>query len=135
MGKKKSEESVEEGPHSFSVLLSKLENGGLIPRVSEEMLALNTELRDIVSTSHLKAKGTLTLKLDVIVEPNGVVVIQATCDTKTPKLHGGTSVMWLTKGGNLTPTNPKQLELPVRSLEDPERREIDEDEEEEARSL
>lgn len=108
-------ESKTEGPRSFSVLLTSLDDGTVHADLSEKLHAVVSELRDRSVTEDRKLRGELTLKLTLDVR-KGVAEVTADITTKTPKRKREPSTVWVTKGGNLTTEVPRQEKLNLREV-------------------
>lgn len=95
---------------SFAVLLTKLEYGALNDDLSAQFKDLSKTL-----TKHAehfdKAKGELHLVLKLHADRTGTMSIDTDVKIKEPKVIRQRSHLWLTKGGTLSTTDPKQLEL------------------------
>ena len=105
-----------EGPRSFAVMLQSIDEGSLHTELSDSLQKMNGELHDLAVSAGGKAKGTLTLTLNVAVEANGIVSLDSDVKTKVPKPKRARAVFWLTKGNNLSPENPRQQRLPLREV-------------------
>lgn len=132
---KKDEAPKEEGPHSFSRFLAELGDGDAEGEISYQLHELGKRLQEHAHARGDKVKGALTLKFGFVAEPSGVVGIAYDIVVKEPKRRLAPAVMWLTKGGNLSPFNPKQQKLPLRevSVRPDEVRDVEDDEPAEAR--
>ncbi len=108
-------ETKTEGPRSFSVLLTSLDDGTVHTELSEKLHALVSELRDRSTAEDRKLRGELGLKLTIEVR-KGVADVTADITTKTPKRKREPSTVWVTKGGNLTTEVPRQEKLPLREV-------------------
>jgi hypothetical protein len=108
----------DEGARGFGVLLQQLDDGAVHADLSETLRKVAGELSDIANQVG-KAKGTVTLKLSLAAEDNGMVFIDAEIASKTPKMKHARAAFWLTKGNNLTPENPRQQKLPLREVAPP----------------
>lgn len=109
------EEQKEEGPRSFTAFLRSVDGGSFEVELAEEMYKLNGMLAQIASQNG-KAKGEITIKLKLEHDPKGRVDISTDVAVKTPKVARSKSVMWVTRGGNLSDKNPKQADLPFRDV-------------------
>jgi len=108
-------ETKTEGPRSFSVLLTSLDDGTVHTELSEKLHALVSELRDRSTAEDRKLRGELGLKLTIEVR-KGVADVTADITTKTPKRKREPSTVWVTKGGNLTTEVPRQEKLNLREV-------------------
>lgn len=57
-----------------------------------------------------KAKGSVTLKLNITLE-NGMVQIEADVSSKRPKPANGSTLYWLTEDNELSTEHPKQTDM------------------------
>ena len=135
MKEQKTETKAEqEGARGFSVTLQTLDEGRVHAELSETLQKLAGELSDFANNFG-KAKGTLTLALNLEADSNGLVAVVADIKTKSPKIPHGRSIFWLTKGNNLTPENPRQQKLPLREVPTSQVRDIPADEKPAARGV
>lgn len=104
-------QSTEEGARAFLNFLAGLADGEAQHVLSDELHKLGMALRDESEARRATVKGSLTLTIGLTAKA-GTVEAGYDVKTTTPKPARATSVMWLTNGGNFTPTNPKQTELP-----------------------
>lgn len=111
----KQPEKQDEGARSFGVLLQSIGDGTFHAEVSEEMHALTKKL-DGHAFDFGKAKGTITIALTVEIDRDGVVTIDPDVKLKVPKPARKKGRFWVTPGGNLSPENPKQAQLPLREV-------------------
>lgn len=110
------EERDDEGARSFSRFVEMVADGAMVSEASEALHKLVCSLEDDALETHSTSKGELTLKVKIAVEPNGVVSIVYDLKAKEPVPTRPKGVLWLTKGGNLTPHNPRQQKLPLREV-------------------
>lgn len=101
-----------EGARGFAHLLYQLNEGAFHSEVSEVLQKLNSELLDQAVSAGGKAKGEITITLKLDVEDSGIVRVHPDVKVKSPKPKRRSQVMWLNKGNNLVPENPKQQSLP-----------------------
>lgn len=107
-----SKQDKDEGARAFGVFLQKIDDGTVHAECSDELHALAKALKDHVVATNQKTKGTFTLKLTFTASPNGTVEVNADISSKPPKKAAhAPGMFWLTRGGNLTPENPKQPDL------------------------
>ncbi|NNB26677.1 hypothetical protein [Pseudomonas fragi] len=96
----------------FIDTLRDIEAGGLLDELSETQHSLIDAIR-------LTGKGgELTIKLAYKPDGNGQMTIKADVKTKEPALSRGTSLFFLTPEGNLTRRDPRQQDLPLRTVND-----------------
>ena len=116
----------EEGPRSFGVMISGLADGRANSQISEA-------LHDLVKAGNAEAlardadvNGELTLKLKLKFTPRGIVGLAYDVKSKAPPKRTASAHMFVTEGGNLSPQDERQPELPnlrAVKLEDRELRE------------
>jgi hypothetical protein len=104
--------SPEEGPRSFGVILSQIDEGVLHAELGRELQKLLVDLRELAVGA--KAKGKMVLTLGITVESNGIVSIDPDVVTKVPNPKRARAIFWLTKGANLSAQDPRQQSLPLR---------------------
>ena len=96
----------------FIDTLRDIEAGGLLDELSETQHSLIDAIR-------LTDKGgELTIKLAYKPDGNGQMTIKADVKAKEPALSRGTSLFFLTPEGNLTRRDPRQQDLPLRTVND-----------------
>jgi len=96
----------------FIDTLRDIEAGGLLDELSEPQHSLIDAIR-------LTGKGgELTIKLAYKPDGNGQMTIKADVKAKEPALSRGTSLFFLTPEGNLTRRDPRQQDLPLRTVND-----------------
>jgi hypothetical protein len=111
---------------SFGLVLQALDEGTVHGDVSEDLYKLNTALMKHAE-SFGKAKGTITLTLTLTCERGGTCDVSADVKTKAPRASRAKTVLWMSKHGHLTNSNPRQLELgvpravPARPVRDTEK--------------
>jgi hypothetical protein len=103
----------DEGPRSFARFVEQAADGAVHAEVSAELHQLVTKLQDESLTRDAVVSGELSLKLSFKAQPNGVVHLGYEIKRKDPKRKTTTGIMWITPGGNLSVTNPRQTELPI----------------------
>ncbi len=116
---------TDEGARSFAVVLHQIEDGLLHAELSSQLRLVCKELERAASNYQAKAKGSLSLTLEITAEPSGIVVVKGDVKAKLPKAKRAGSPFWLTKSGNLTLEHPRQLALPVRAAPEPETRTVE----------
>lgn len=107
-----------EGPRSFARFLEHIADGQAQLELSAELHKLLLRLREEANARNSEVGGTLDLKLSIKVAPNGIAAIAYGIKRKEPDPKRPGSVMWLTEGGNLSATNPKQPSLPLMAVGD-----------------
>lgn len=91
-----------------------IEAGGLLDELTETQHSLIDAIR-------MTGKGgELTIKLTYKPDGGGQMTVKADVKSKEPVLARGTSLFFLTPEGNITRRDPRQQEIPLRSVgEDP----------------
>lgn len=107
-----------EGPRSFSVLLTSLDDGAVHTELSQKLHAMVSELRERSTLEDRKLRGEMKLHLKVDVR-KGVAEVTADVETKLPRRRREPTTVWVTKGGNLTTEVPRQERLPLRDASAP----------------
>ena len=110
------ENDTDEGPRSFTRQLEQISNGDLVAAASSEMHELLKAIKNEALLRRRAVKGAFTLKLTFSVEPNGIVDINPSIQTKRADRKLARGMMHLTPGGNLTAENPRQAKLPLREV-------------------
>lgn len=113
---------AQEGPRSFVHFLRAMSSGELESEASYQLHELGRRLQETAKMTCGKAKGKLKLTLNLVADPSGAVGVAYNVDTVEPKRPTTPSVFWLTKGGNLSPTDTRQLELRPREV--PSKRDV-----------
>lgn len=111
------DEIEREGPRSFGVFLHALADGEAMAACSNELHKLVSVLQDESLEQNAELKGELRLTIKVTADPKGHVAVSYDLATKEPKPVRSSSIMWITKGGNLTVENPRQQKLPLRDVD------------------
>ena len=94
----------------FIDTLRDIEAGHLLDELTEAQHSLVDAIR-------LTGKqGELTIKLVYKPDGSGQMTIKADVKSKEPALSRGTSLFFLTPEGNLTRKDPRQQEIPLRSV-------------------
>jgi hypothetical protein len=130
--KQKTPDPKPEGPRSFGVFLHDLASGAAEKELSRELHDLVKNMKGESRSRDSDMKGSLTLKLNFLVPPDGPAIITFDVTKKLPKRAVAKGYCWVTEGGNLTHQNPQQGKLPFRQVEDDEARDLVEDEDEAA---
>lgn len=110
---------LKESPMPFHMLLARIEGGVLHAELSEQLNDLNGELATLAAQNG-KSKGSITLKLSLTHQRNGMVEVTADVKKDSPKIPRESSVYFVTEGNNLSVENPKQPNLPLRSVGEPQ---------------
>lgn len=106
------EEYEHKGQKAFVSFLEEAADGEAAKEASREFL----ELVELVKTAALlksgKAKGRLTLAIDIVIDDKGTAAIDYSVASKRPKRPATTGVMWVGTGGGLTAVHPRQIAIP-----------------------
>ncbi|GAB5547783.1 MAG: hypothetical protein SangKO_075430 [Sandaracinaceae bacterium] len=92
------EDHEDEGARSFTRALEMIADGDLVIDASAELFELNQALRREARIRRGAVKGTFTLKLQVVVEPNGPVEIHPSITTKRADRKTARGLLWMTPG-------------------------------------
>lgn len=109
------EQQPDEGPRSFSRFIEQVDEGLCHIEVSKALHSLAAKLSEHSGPAKNKAKGKLSLALDITVEGD-VVAVTWDVKVKEPTPKRSTAIFWLTKGKNLSPENQRQQKLPLRDV-------------------
>lgn len=115
-------ERDDEGAKALGKIITELEDGAFHADSTRELMALNRTLREHAKIRG-KAKGEMHITLKFECDEYEVISVNSSFKVKTPVAPRKRSIFWLTPGGNLSPTNPKQIELPIRAVPAPNRAE------------
>lgn len=105
-----------EGTRGFAHVLGHIGEGELSIEIAKQQQRLVNALTDHAYTYQAKAKGSLTLALSYVAEPDGTVRILGEVKIKEPKPKARGALFWATKQGNLLAENPRQTKLPLREV-------------------
>jgi len=94
----------------FGETLAVLQEGTLVQDLSEEQKKIILELQDAIIDGAKKAKGSLTIKLDYLLE-DGVINILPDIKSTVPKRPRLKSVLWAGENGALSRVNPRQFNM------------------------
>jgi hypothetical protein len=106
-------------PHdirSFSTLVTSLEDGALHAEITDEMKTLIADLQNHAAENGGKPKGKLVLTIDLKFA-DGVFDVQSDFKITAPKTTRRRTVLWSTPDNNLSRANPRQQELPLRTID------------------
>lgn len=109
----------EEGVRPFDATLRSLDEGSVHNELSKEMHKLVGELYELALNgvgAGKPVRGAITLVLDIGVSANGAAVLKGDVKVKSPKLVRTPSVMFITKGGNLSTENQRQQKLALKEV-------------------
>lgn len=130
----KEREGGEEGPRNFGVFLADCNGGELIAELSETQHDLMQVLAEAAERRG-KARGSLAITFNFVVNDAGIVTVRAEVKTKEPKVERGEAVFFMTKGGNLSTENQRQTRLPFREVPPPAQREVQDEQPAATRSV
>lgn len=102
----------DEGPRSFTHFLEHLGGGDARRELSEELHELGKRLAHETAARDRNATGEITLKIKLKADKSGLVSTTYEIKRKDPSRTATPGVVWLTRGGNLSPENPRQSDLP-----------------------
>lgn len=106
---------------SLDQLLSLMNNGDFLGEVLAAQKELIANLQDHRTAYMKKAKGSLTLKIDMTLDEQGTLELVGEVKNKTPDAPKAKGVAWTTQEGGITPTNPRQMRMELRTVsEEPE---------------
>ena len=100
-----------EAPRSFVKFVDDLSDGLFAREAGEELFALGDALYSLAVQHGTKTKGEIKITFKIDCEKSGAATITPSIDVKLPKKPKLAGVMFMTKGGNFSATNPRQLEL------------------------
>ena len=98
----------------FSAVLAGQEDGRFDTAATETLRELLARM-GIVRNARGSAKGSMTIKIHLNLTDE-VVEMVMDCSVSMPKLPRAKSVLWVTKDGNLSQSNPRQRGLPFRDV-------------------
>lgn len=100
----------------FNVVLSQISGGALRDELSDTLRDALLQLEQRALGTSKVAKGALTLKMTLAVEPNGLVCVDGDVLTKLPKPLRQQDHFHLTKSGGLSRKNQRQQELQFKEV-------------------
>lgn len=103
---------------SFILFVQMLEGGELVDELTNQLQEINAEMNNFRQDYGGKCKAKLTLDIDFILNKDGIFEIVAKSKSKTPDRPRGRTIAWSTPENHFTPQNPRQLNLPIRSVDD-----------------
>jgi hypothetical protein len=101
---------MDEQNRPFTEVIAEYGNGRLLERLSAEL----AEVARAVGETNLK--GTVTLKLSVEPSGEGAYTLNADVTAKVPKRGVGQAIFYADQSGNLSRRDPRQPELPLRTV-------------------
>lgn len=106
----------EEGPRSFSRAFELLADGKAQLEASAELVKVVDACRRDANARSGTSKGRLAITLMVTVQ-GGVATVNYDIKSTVPSKPRESSTLFITKGGNLTPDNPRQTTMGPRILD------------------
>lgn len=106
----------QESAAGFLTFLAQMQDGRLSDELTERMKGLVAAMTEQARNAGGKPKGRITLALDFLLEDGRLDVI-GDVTVKPPKMIRSRSVFWPLIDGTLSPSNPKQLEMPLQTKE------------------
>lgn len=95
---------------SVGSLLDQLEDGQLSYELTQELQELASKIREVAQANGGKAKGELTLKLNLSLEGDAFH-IGSSFKAKAPELPRRRSIMWQDESGNFSRFPPRQTQM------------------------
>jgi hypothetical protein len=106
-----------EGQQSFGRFLATLEHGDAERDLSRILHETNKRL-DGIALDHITAKAEITVKISFLARADGQTEVKVKPSVKINEPARATSIRWLTPGGNLIESDPRQEKLPLRTVKD-----------------
>lgn len=106
---------MDQSEEGFVKLISSIQDGVLEADLSEQLTEIVSELTAQARDMGGKPKAKLTLNLLFKLD-SGMVEVTADVKVTQPKPVLGKSIFWPTKDNQLSPENPRQLEMPLRDV-------------------
>lgn len=113
--------TTREGPQPFHRFLGQLDDGRAHDELGTELYNMTEAVLTAAHDARGKRKASLTLKLDLIADEDGVVEVFYAVTPKPPKPPPSRRThFWRGKDGNLTRKHPDQEELPLKDVSRPQ---------------
>jgi hypothetical protein len=96
---------------TFSSFVAMLEDGCLHNDLTEELQDLNAAMNNHVINFGGRAKGSLSLNFEFVLNAKGAFEIVSKFKVKKPETPRGKTFAWSTPDNRFTANNPKQQEL------------------------
>lgn len=103
--------------HTFQQFVAAVEDGELHRDLSDQLVEIVAALENHVRDVGGKPVATLDIKLSFKLD-DGLIEVRADYKAKMPKTSRAKSIFWATPENHLSRRNPRQQELPLRSVED-----------------
>lgn len=108
---------MSDGLRAFSQFLTAVENGELHGDLTSALRDLVGDLNNAYANAGGKPKAKLVLAIDLALDGKaGVIEVSSEIKTTPPKQVRGKSVFWSTPENNLCQSNPRQMDLDIRSV-------------------
>jgi hypothetical protein len=112
----------EEGPRSFSVFLQNIADGEAERELARQLQELNLYLISEMKNRGDKVSGSLNLKVKLTVDTGKHCIVTYGVAQTRPNRKTTGAIFWLTEGGNMSVSDPRQPSLPgIRSVPPPEK--------------
>lgn len=102
---------------SFADLLRHIEGGAFLNEISDAMRDLIAEMENRHADGANKVKAKVKLELSLTYD-RGAYDLVPKFETKLPDLPRQRSIFYATPENNLTPQNPRQMNLDLRRVDD-----------------
>lgn len=102
----------------FTDILREVGAGRLVDELSEKMQGL------VAAVSATGRPGKITLELSVRPNGNTAVILTDKVKLKEPEPKHGDNVFFIVGSGDLTRSDPRQAELPLRRIVETEKKEV-----------
>lgn len=104
-----------EGTKHFANFVAEVCDGDMNAELSGELHNLIQQLRDAQNRDGGKSKGKLTLAISLNFDGKSLGVAYDVTVKRPPKSRAS-GHCWITRGGNFSMKNPRQMELPIRDV-------------------
>lgn len=106
--------------NAFLPILESCEDGVLLDELSDRVRDLIAAMREQQSARGTRPRGSLTLKLDFVMDAV-TVEVRADVSVKEPKTERQRSIFWYLRDHSLSANNPRQIvmDLPPREVDIP----------------
>ena len=109
-----------EGARSFARFIEFACSGAVHADASQELHEMLGKLRARAQRNN-GAKGSITLTINIALDDADQAQLTYSVKSKVPEPSRRKGAAWLTRGGNLTPDNPRQRSLPLVEVHKPPR--------------
>lgn len=104
---------------TFAIFLSDLADGRVHSELTEGLRDLVMTMMESASTNGGKSSGSISLNLGLKYD-RGAFIPNAEVKVKKPKTSYPLSIFWPTADGMLSRQDPRQQNLPLREVKEPE---------------